>query len=153
MKLITVDSIFYLFIHRSTIGDGRNDNRAPFVDKINIPSQRWCDWPRRASVDEKAATTPHAPTPQEDPQVQPEFLLPSMPLSTTVAQTWAQHVRFYKSPSDFTRRSITITKRCPRCLQFHSGTCGTSQGMYFCCRLIRHFKGNCLTLSNTGLVV
>ena len=34
------------------------------VDEMNIPPRRRRDQPRRASVDGKAATTPHAPVPQ-----------------------------------------------------------------------------------------
>ena len=50
-----------------------------FEDKITIPPRKGYSQPRKALVDEEAASTPHAPLPQEEPQVLPKFQVSSMP--------------------------------------------------------------------------
>ena len=46
---------------------------------MNIPPWRRRGRPRTTPVDNEAISTPRAPTPQVEPQVQPEFQVPPMP--------------------------------------------------------------------------
>ena len=58
--------------------------------------------------------------------------------------------RLGTSPSSSTFKGRPMSKRCPRCHQFHSGACSVSQEVCFHCGQPRHLKKFFLKLIGTS---